>query len=235
MGAIFRKEIKTYFTSPIAYVFLAVFYLFTGYYFVGVNIYGATTNLSTVFTIVFFIMMILLPLLTMRLFTEEKKQKTEQGLLTAPVNLYEIVLGKFFAATTLFILGMLIYVVFSLTLKGIAGSVEIASTVGSFIALFLLGTSFIAIGIFISSTTENQVVAAILSFIVIFFFYLIDTLSSNLKNEFISNILNRLSFYTRFIEVSTGILDITSIVFFISVIVLFNFLTIRVLEKRRWA
>lgn len=234
MGAIYRKEMKMYFTSPIAYVFLTVFYLFTGYYFVGVNIYGATTDLSSVFASVFSIMMVLLPLLTMRLFTEEKKQKTEQCYLTAPVNLYEIVLGKFFAATTIFICGIAIYFVFALVLKGMAGSIEMASFIGNALALFLLGTSFISIGIFISSLTENQVVAAIISFIVIFFFYMSDTLSSMIKIGFVTKILDGISFYTRFSEVSTGLLSIPSVVFFISAIVIFNFLTIRVLEKRRW-
>ena len=163
MGAIFKREMKAYFTSPIAYIFLAVFYLITAFYFVNMNLANGSTDMSYVFAGVFVIMMILLPLLTMRLFADEKKLKTDQGLLTAPVNLFEIVMGKFFAATVVFLVGMAIYIPYILVILKLAGTIAWASVIGNLLGLLLLGCSFISIGIFVSSLTELQIVAAMLS------------------------------------------------------------------------
>ena len=235
MGAIFRRELKAYFTSPIAYIFIAVFYLYTATYFVGYNLSYGITDLSYVFTSAFVIMLVILPLLTMRLFTEERRLRTDQCLLTAPVNLFSIVMGKFLAATCVFICAMAIYVVYVITLYALAGSVAWATVIGNLFALLLLGASFIAIGTFVSSTTENQVVAAILTFIIIMAFYLIDMLAGNVQIEWLKNAMVSLGFYSRYAEFSQGLFSIPSIVFFISVIFIFNFLTVRVLEKRRWS
>ncbi|MGN0696058.1 MAG: ABC transporter permease [Oscillospiraceae bacterium] len=234
MGAIFRREIKAYFTSPIAYIFIAVFYVYTGMYFVGTNIYSATTDMTYVFSGVFTLMMIMLPLLTMRLMSEEQKQKTDQCLLTAPVNLAAIVMGKFFAALCVFLIGMAIYIPYILVLYKLAGSIAWATVIGNMFALLLLGASFISIGMLISSLTENQIVAAIASFIVIMLFYMIDVLAASVSVDWLKNVMVSLGFYNRYYEFTNGIINIPSIVFFISVTFICNFLTVRVLEKRRW-
>lgn len=235
MGAIFRRELKAYFTSPIAYIFIAVFYIYTSTFFASYNLYYGTTDMSTSFTSAFTIIMILLPLLTMRLFTEEKRQKTDQCLLTAPVNLFSIVMGKFFAAVCIFLCAMAIYILYVITLVALAGSVAWATVIGNFVALLLLGASFISIGIFVSAMTENQVVAAILSFIIIMLFYMIDVFAGNVQVEWLRNVMSSLGFYTKYYEFSTGIFSIPSLVFFISAIFVFNFLTVRALERRRWS
>lgn len=235
MGAIFRRELKAYFTSPIAYIFIAVFYIYTSTFFASYNLYYGTTDMSTSFTSAFTIIMILLPLLTMRLFTEEKRQKTDQCLLTAPVNLFSIVMGKFFAAVCIFLCAMAIYVLYVITLVALAGSVAWATVIGNFVALLLLGASFISIGIFVSAMTENQVVAAIVSFIIIMLFYMIDIFAGNIQVEWLKTVMSSLGFYTRYYEFSTGIFSIPSLVFFLSAIFIFNFLTVRALEKRRWS
>lgn len=235
MGAIFRRELKAYFTSPIAYIFIAVFYIYTSTYFVNYNLYYGITDMATAFNSAFSIIMILLPLLTMRLFTEERRQKTDQCLLTAPTNLFSIVMGKFFAAVCIFLCAMAIYVVYIITLTIISGSVAWATVIGNMAALLLLGSSFIAIGIFVSATTESQVVAAVGSFIIIIFFHMIDMLASLVQIEWLKKIMVALGFYTRYYEFSTGLFSIPNVIFFISVIFIFNFLTVRVLEKRRWA
>lgn len=235
MGAIFKREMKAYFTSPIAYIFLAVFYLITAFYFVTMNLGSATTDMSYVFAGVFTIMMIFLPLLTMRLFADEKKQKTDQCLLTAPVSLVGIVMGKFFAALCVFLLGMAIYIPYVLVLLNLAGSVAWASIIGNMIGLLLLGASFISIGIFVSSLTEIQIVAAIISLIINFVLYMIDVIASSVSFEPLKKVMLSIGFYNRFTEFTQGILNVTSIVFFISAIFIFNFLTVRVLEKRRWS
>lgn len=235
MGAIFRREMKAYFTSPIAYIFIAVFYLYTSVLFVNYNAYYGTTDMSMVFSGAFTIIMILLPLLTMRLFTEEKRQRTDQCLLTAPVNLTSIVLGKFFAAVCIFLCAMAIYVLFVITLVALAGSVEWATVIGTFTALLLLGAAFISIGLFVSAMTENQIVAFLFSFAIIMFFYLIDMLAAMVRIQWLRTIMTALGFYTRYYEFTTGILNVPSLIFFLSTIFIFNFLTVRVLEHRRWA
>lgn len=235
MGAIFRREIKAYFTSPIAYIFIAVFYFYTSFYFVNYNAAYGTSDLSYVFSGVFVIMIIMLPLLTMRLLSEEKRQKTDQCLLTAPINLFSLVMGKFFAACCIFLCGMFIYVFFLIALAALGASIAWATVIGSLVALMLLGASFISIGVFISSTTENQVVSAILSFIIIMALYLVDMIAGNVSFVPLQKIMLAVGFYSKYVEFTNGILNITSLIFFISVIFIFNFMTVRILEKRRWA
>ena len=235
MGAIFKREMKAYFTSPIAYIFLAVFYIITAFYFVNMNLANGSTDMSYVFAGVFVIMMILLPLLTMRLFADEKKLKTDQGLLTAPVNLFEIVMGKFFAATVVFLVGMAIYIPYILVILKLAGTIAWASVIGNLLGLLLLGCSFISIGIFVSSLTELQIVAAIVSIIINLVLYMIDVIASTVSIDILKKVMVAIGFYNRYAEFTQGILNITSVVFFISTIFIFNFLTVRVLEKRRWS
>lgn len=235
MGAIFRREVRTYFTSPVAYIFITAFYLYTGMYFVNYNISSGTADTAYMFSSAFVIMMVLIPLLTMRLFTEEKKQRTDQCLLTAPVSLSGIVYGKFFAALGIFICGILIYVPYVIVLYTISGKIEWATVGGTMFALLLLGAAFISIGIFVSSLTENQVVAAIVTFVINLFFYMIDMIAGNFQNTVIKTAMTSIGFYTRYNEFTTGIFNVSGIVFFLSIIFIFNFLTIRVLEKRRWS
>ncbi|MGN0606251.1 MAG: ABC transporter permease [Oscillospiraceae bacterium] len=234
MGAIYRREMSAFFNSSIAYIFLAVFYAFSGYFFSASCLSYATTDMSGLFSSIFIIVLIIIPVLTMRLFSEEKKQKTEQGLLTAPVSLTEIVLGKYFSAVTLYSFGIMIYLLYALVLEyfgGVAWTVVISNC----IALFLLGCAFIAVACFISSLTENQVVSAIASFFALMLLYLFDMFAQYINNEFISSLITKLSFYSKYTEFTSGIFNLSSVLFFISTAVIFNFLTVRVFEKRRWS
>ncbi|MFR7724241.1 MAG: ABC transporter permease, partial [Clostridia bacterium] len=206
MGAIFKREMKAYFTSPIAYIFLAVFYIITAFYFVNMNLANGSTDMSYVFAGVFVIMMILLPLLTMRLFADEKKLKTDQGLLTAPVNLFEIVMGKFFAATVVFLVGMAIYIPYILVILKLAGTIAWASVIGNLLGLLLLGCSFISIGIFVSSLTELQIVAAIVSIIINLVLYMIDVIASTVSIDILKKVMVAIGFYNRYTEFTQGIL-----------------------------
>ena len=130
---------------------------------------------------------------------------------------------------------MAIYVLYVITLVALAGSVAWATVIGNFVALLLLGASFISIGIFVSAMTENQVVAAIVSFIIIMIFYMIDIFAGSVQVGWIRSVMSSLGFYTKYYEFSTGIFSVPSTVFFLSVIFIFNFLTVRALEKRRWS
>lgn len=234
MGAIYRREIGAFFTSSIAYVFLSVFYGLTAYFFLSGNLAAGSTNMATLFSDMFVITIFLIPILTMRLFSEEKKQKTEQGLLTAPVSLSGIVLGKYFAVLTLYITGVAIVFVYGFILS-IFGTVEWMTLLSNFIALTLLGAAFSSVGLFISSLTENQVVAAVGSIVCLLLFYMLNFIAPGVTVSWLQSLLYQLSFYSRYYEFTCGIFNLSSVLFFVSTAVLFNFFTVRVLEKRRWS
>ena len=234
MGAIYRREIGAFFTSSIAYVFLAVFYTITGFMLAMENLAGGITNMMTVFTVMFVISLFMIPILTMRLFSEEKKQRTEQGLLTAPVSLTGIVLGKYFAALTIYVIAAAVVFFYGVVLS-LFGTVAWMTLFANFIAIVLVGAAFIAVGLFISSLTENQVAAAVGGIVCLLMFLLVDTLANFVKAEWIQKLLTDLSFYTRYYEFTCGIFNLSSVLFFVSTAVLFNFFTVRVFEKRRWS
>ncbi len=234
MGAIYRREVGAFFTSSIAYVFLAVFYVFSGYFFYVNTLAAGTASMSGVFSNLFLIIVFLIPILTMRLFSEEKKQKTEQGLLTAPVSLTSIVLGKYFAAMTLFLVGVSVVFVYGFILS-IFGTVEWATLVSNYLALVLLGAAFTAVGLFVSSLTENQVVAAVGGFVCLMLLYMIDVIASSVSVSWLQTILYDLSYYSRYYEFTCGIFNLSSVLFYISTAALFNFFTVRIFEKRRWS
>ena len=222
-----------FFTSGVAYVFLSVFFLLSGIFFFNGVIGSGTTNTSPLFSSMFIIVLFLIPILTMKLLSEEKKNRTDQGLLTAPVGLWSIVLGKYLAALTLFIIAESIVFIYAVVLSYL-GTVAWAPLLGNYFAMLLLGAAFIAIGLFISSLTENQMAAAVASMVVLLLLYLLDSITSIISNEILKKGLSALSFYSRYIEFTGGVFSLPSVVFFLSVAFFFNFLTVRVLDKRRW-
>ncbi len=236
MGAIYRREMGAFFSSSIAYVFLAVFYLCAGYFFYASSLYAGVTDMSGVFSSLFLVIIILIPILTMRLFSEEKRQKTDQGLLTAPVSIWSIVAGKYFAALTLYTIGIAILLVYAVILS-FFGAVTWGIVIANVIALFLVGAAFIAVTLFISSLTENQVVAAVLGIIALFLLYMFDFLVKYYVSDVpvVTPVLEALSFYTRYYDFTAGLFSIPSVLFFVSVAVVFNFFSVRVFEHRRWS
>ena len=234
MGAIYRREMGAFFTSGIAYVFLAVFYFFSGYFFYNEVLASGYTDTSPVFQNMFKIVLFLIPILTMRLLSEEKKNRTDQGLLTAPVGLGEIVVGKYLAALTIYIIAESIIFVYAVIL-GYLGTVAWAALLGNYFAMLLLGAAFIAVGIFISSLTENQMTAAVFSMAVLFFLYLFGSTAEKVSKKWMYDIIKELSFYDRYVEFTQGVFNLTSVLFYLSTAFLFNFFTVRILEKRRWS
>lgn len=234
MSAIFRRELGAFFTSGIAYVFLAVFYLLAGLFFYMYTLSSSTTDMSGMFSMLFAVIIFLIPILTMKSFSEEKKQKTEQGLLTAPVGLGGIVLGKYFATILMYIFGVSIVLIYALIISYFS-SVDWGILFSNYLALILLGAAFIAIGMFISSLTENQVVAAVGGICSLLFLCLVDILTNYISIDFITDFLNSISFYNKYYEFTCGIFNLSSVLFYISTAVIFNFLTVRVFEKRRWS
>jgi ABC-2 type transport system permease protein len=234
MGAIYRREMGAFFASPIAYVFLTTFYLATGFFFTIYTVGNLTTDMTGVFYMSFFLLLILVPIVTMRLFADEKRLKTEQALLTAPIRLTEMILGKYFAAVSLFAIGLSIFFVYALILQ-FFGAVAWTYVISNILALFLLGCAFISVGLFFSALTENQIVAAILSITALLVIWLIDTIADKLvRYKTISDILYSLSIYNKYSEFTNGLFNFSSIIFMLSMIFIFNFLTVRVFENRRF-
>lgn len=234
MFAIFKRELKAYFTSPLGYVFLAIFYAFSGLFFYIFSLSVGSTDISSVFLLMFMVLMVFVPLLTMRLLSEDKKQKTDQLILTAPVSLLSIVMGKFLAAYAIFAIGVAVMPVYGFVMSTFA-TVSWLPIWGNTVGLLLLGGIFVSIGLFISSLTENQMIAAIGGFFINLMILLMNTLKSALPNGFLQDVLSSISVYSRYSEITSGIFSLSSLIFFVSVIFIFLFLTVRVLEKRRWA
>jgi len=177
MLAILKKEMRTYFTSVSGYGFLAVLLLMTGLFFGLVNIdsgnpyYAGTLQQCTI------LFLILIPVLTMRLFAEEARQKTDQLLYTSPLTVTEIVVGKYLSAVILFLIGMAITTIFPV-IMAMHGKLPVAETVGAFLGFILLGVCYISVGVFISSLTESQVIAAVATFAALFLFIIMDALAA---------------------------------------------------------
>lgn len=234
MLAIMKRELSAYFLSPIGYIVLAAFYAFGGLYFYMATLLSNTTSLSDVFGNLFIILIFIIPILTMRLFSEDKKQKTDQALLTAPVSLIAIVLGKYIAALIMYLICISVTIVYAIIIS-FFNSPAWPTVIGNFIGIFLLGAALIAIGMFLSSLTENQIIAAISGIVVGLFIFMIDSIAGAIGNNFVSDILKKISFMSHYNNFTIGILNLADIVFFISISAIFTFLTVRVFEKKRWS
>jgi ABC-2 type transport system permease protein len=234
MGAIIRRELSAYFTSPIAFVYLGAVYFLSGFFLLTGTLLANSADIRPVFSSLLLVVMFLTPILTMRLMTEDKRLRTDQALLTAPVTLGAIVSGKFLAAAAVFAAGISITLLHALTLSFFA-RMNWAVVWGNYIALLLLGFSFISIGQFVSSLTENQAIAAIGGFAVMLGILLLDAVPSIVSNPRLAQVIGELSFIKRYTPITSGILSLSNLFFFISVCGIFLFLTARVLEKRRWS
>lgn len=182
MLAIYKKELRSYFTSMIGYVFIAFFLVIIGLYFFVTNLFSGSANFEETMSGITFIFLLLVPLLTMRLMAEENKQKTDQLLYTSPLTAGAIVIGKFLAVFTVFAFVMLVTCTYPLIMM-LYGTVSVASSYASILGFTLLGASYLAIGLYISSLTESQVVAAVISFIVFLFTMLMDGLANVLPSD----------------------------------------------------
>ena len=159
MSAIFKRDLRAYFKSPLGYVYLAAFVLVLNIYFYLMNVYSGSSSLDGIFSFIVTMCVFLIPILTMRTFAEDYKQKTDQLLFTAPVRLTGIVLGKFFAALVVFAIGILITLVYVVVISS-WGQLEAATVIGNSVAILATALAFISIGVFISSLTQNQLVAS---------------------------------------------------------------------------
>lgn len=234
MGAIFRRELLAYFTTPIGYIFLALFYAGAGLFFNMTALSSGSADMAYIFTLLIYVLLVVIPILTMRTLSEEKNQKTDQCLLTAPISLGGLVMGKFLAAFLIFSLAVSITVVYAVVVSAFAQP-DWTVVIGNIVGFLLLGSAFISIGIFVSSLTENQIVSAIISFAAMLLCYLLSAIAQIIPIEWLSGIISNLSFVDRYTGFTYGLFDLSNVLFFISATAVFLYLTVRVLEKRRWS
>ncbi len=234
MLAIYKREMRSYFTGIIGYVFLVLFLAIGGGLFCLTTLYSMSASPSSFFTYMLIFCAVVLPLLTMKSFSDERKAKTEQLLLTAPVRLTSMVFGKFFAAMTMFAGSLFITSLNFLILYRYA-TVKTAQIIGCFVALILVGMTFISIGLFVSSLTENQLSAAVGTMAIILLFLGVGIINSLLPSSFwLRYVFDCVSIFSRFQAFINGYFDLSSVFYYISVSAVFIYLTVRVYDRRRY-
>ncbi len=254
VGLIYQRELKSYFSSLTVYVVIIMFLLITGYFFYtllatfSIVSFQAQTDpmlakqyqllninetvVRPLFGSISIIMLLMTPLLTMRLFAEEKKSGTIELLLTFPINDIDVTLGKYLACFTVLMTMLLLTATYPILLI-ILGDPEIKPILTGYLGLVFTGAAFVSLGIFASSLTENQIVSASISFGMLFFFWLI-SYSVQLVSAGLGSVLGYLSINTHIESLSKGVLDSEDIIYYLCFIVMFLFLTLRSLEANRW-
>ena len=288
MNAVFIKEIKSYYTSITGYITTAIMMLVSGIYIYAVNVEGGSGDFSSTFVNMAFIyFIVLIPIITMKMFAEEKKQKTDQLLYSLPIKKSGVVIGKFLSCCAVTAVPVVLMGLYPLIFSAY-GNVNFLSAYSALFGFFMLGASLISIGMFFSSLTESQVVSAIITLVFILLGELLPSLSEYIssnaiagaavfmamglfvgfivyfltkntviglstavvidlaiaviyivKKEWLEGLLpsiaEKLSLFSRFNDFSSGVFDLTSIFFFISVTCVFLFLTVQSVEKKRWS
>jgi ABC-2 type transport system permease protein len=234
MIAIFKREFRACFWTPLAAVFIAAYFALCGFFFFNYNLYGNSADLRNLFDVLFTVTLFLVPILTMRLMSEERKLKTDQLLLMAPVTGAGIAAGKYFAACCIWLLAQTATLLAAIIVEA-ASELEWPLFAGHFAGLFLLGAALISIGLFISSLTENQIIAAVATYCAGFLLMLLDNIASIFSSNAAAALLRGMSFRLRYHPFTLGIFRPDCVLFFVSVSFFFVFLTAVFFERRRWA
>lgn len=232
MQGIYQKELMQYFKSMIGYLFIAVFLCIAGAVFYTVNLASLSTDIKVFFSNIIPFLIFLMPILTMRIYSEEKKQKTEELLLTSPLEVHQIVLGKFWAAFTVFAMPLVITLAFPVVLS-IYGTMELYVTLGNYVGITLIASSFLAIGMFVSVLSENQIIAAILTYSILIATYSVDTLTYFVSNEALLAVIEFVSVNAHYAKLTYGVLNLVDVVYFLSITVLFLYASVLVIERKR--
>lgn len=243
MKAIFKREFASYFKSPIGYIFIGLFFAFSSLIFMTTNILYGTTSMTNYFVTNCYIFIVAVPLLTMKMFSEEKKLKTDQLLLTAPVKVTEIALGKFLSALAILGIAVLSTVIYLPFMK-IYGNPAILESVIGYIGIFLFGAMLVSIGMFISNLTQSQVISAIATLAVVAVLMMAGSINLDFTllfngvfgflGAFLNGALEFLNVTERFYDFASGTLNVVPLVYFVSFTALFILLTVNTIEKRRW-
>ncbi len=232
MKAIFSRELKSFFYSPIGYIFTGVFIVLCSFFFVSGALMYQSANLNVVFSNINVVYLFLVSILTMGLFSSERSRKTDQLLLTCPVRVSDIVAGKYLAALGVFGVTLALSLVYPIILS-IFGNPSISEMIGSYIGFILLWSAFIAIGMFISATTESQTIAAVITFGILLIVYYMNTLVSGFSNETVKSIVLWFSLMDRYKDFQAGMLDIEGVIYYLSFVLSFCFLTAQLIRRRQ--
>jgi ABC-2 type transport system permease protein len=233
MMAIYEREFKAYFKSPVAYIVMGFFILLTSvFYYLG-NIYTRSADLSSLFSSMGIFLLFIAPLLTMKSISEDRKSGTEVLLVTSSIKLHSIVLGKYLASLSVFLTMTLITLIYPIILA-FYSQLSFYHIVGEYLGFIFLGASMLAVGVFASSLTENQITAAVISFVSLLIIMALQPFGV-MVGGILSKILGWFSLFSRFDDFERGILDLRPIIYYLSFVFVFLFLTVRVLEKRSWS
>ena len=286
MWAVFKRELKSYFQNVTGFIFMGFFLLLSGFFFVMMNLLQSSPQYNSVLSNITFIFLLVVPILTMRLLSEEARQKTDQLLLTSPLSLTGMILGKYLAAVAVFLMTLVVTIIYPVMLS-LVGRIYVPEIVGGYLGFLMLGFAFISVGLFISSLTDNQVIAAVVTFSALLFMWVLEWVQGSLPadqtaglifagmlvvgvglfayfttrnlavavsvavlggaviailyltnktnfDQFVPKFFQWFSLLKRYEEFNRGILAISPIVYYASFSAAFVFLTVRVIEKRRW-
>ena len=234
MKAVYIKEMKSYFNSPMAYVFLMIFAILNGFWFSQTFfIEGGISDLRNLFDIIPNIYLFFIPAITMSLISREKHLGTMEVISTLPLKNSDFIIGKYFASISLILIGLLITLVHFFTLTQVGTNVDYGSLFAGYLGLVLVGAFYSSLGIFASSLTDNQVVAFIIAVFLVLIFFLMGKLLILVPNS-LAGIIQYLSVDYHLSYISRGVIDSRNIIYFSSVIGFFLFLTIKNLEIRKW-
>lgn len=236
MLAIFKREFKSYFQNVIGWLFVAALLAVYGLYFYVYNLKNGYPYISYDLNGIGFIMMIAVPILTMRSLSDEKKTKTDQLMLTSPVSVGRIVAGKYFAMAAVYTIVIALFALSPLVLS-IYGKVALSEAYVALFGYWLYGLSCIAVGLFISSISESVIISAILTFAALFLSYMMQSITGLISSSgnLLTKVLNCFDLYTPFENFVSGCFSVTSAAYYVTVILLLCFLTTQSIQKRRWA
>ncbi len=234
MFAVFKKEFKNYFFNPIGYIFMSIFFAISGILFFLNIVREGSANLGGFYSSLFLTIIFSMPILTMGLFSDEYRMYTDKLLFSCPIRPISVVLGKYISAIVVFLLSISITLIYILIISFFA-TISLNLIVGCLLGTILLGCSLISIGIFVSSLSKNLVISAFGTFAIFMFFTFINEISKYIPIEKIRNFLDGLAVLPRYNSFVIGVLKVTDILYFLSVNVIFIFLTVAVLLKKRWS
>lgn len=235
MTAIYKRELKNFFTTVTGWLFIAVHVCMAGLYFFAINLLSGYANIGETVSSVLFLLLLTTPVLSMRILTEERKQKTDQLTLTSPVSVAGIVWGKYLALATVFTVPIAVMCTFPLLLSRY-GAVPMGESYTAILVYYLFGLTCLAVGLFVSSVTESQVIAAVLSFAVLFAGYMMSSIISLISSagNAVTKVLGAFDFYSRLTGMLGGTLDLKAVLYFLTVIAVCLFLTVQSIQKRRY-
>jgi ABC-2 type transport system permease protein len=233
VGIIFRKEIGTYFNSPVAYITLVVFLLISGWFFSSSFFLINESDLRGLFNIIPVIYLFFVPAITMGLIAREKSAGTMELLVTLPLEDWEVVLGKYLAAVVLIVVGLLYSLFHFFTLTFVGTNIDLGAIFTAYLGLLLVGGVYAAAGVFCSAVTGNQITSFILAFLIVFAFFMMDKVLFFIPS-FLAGIIQYISIDYHLSNISRGVIDSRNLIYFGTVIAAFLIMAVRVLEIRKW-